>query len=304
MPGDARWLVEDYANFAGRRDYRLYVPASRRERTPPLIIMLHGCRQWPDDFAAGTRMNELAEEFGCLIAYPGQPRSANGMRCWNWFNPRHQHRGRGEPSMIAGLTRQIIQQHNADPARVYIAGLSAGGAMAAVMAGTYPDLYAAVGVHSGLARGAARNAQAAYSAMRRGAATIAPEVALSPISVSARRNVPTIVFQGDQDDTVNPLNSQQVVEQAWPQADTLLRHDKTHHRVKGGHSYTQTRYFDKRRRSVMELWLVHGSGHSWSGGDAAGSYTDPLGPDASREMIRFFLAHKLEPAEAKAEAAL
>jgi poly(hydroxyalkanoate) depolymerase family esterase len=304
-PQEGRWLAGDFSNFAGRRQYRLYVPGGHRGRKMPLIVMLHGCRQWPEDFAAGTGMNRLAEEQGFLVAYPEQPRSANGLRCWNWFNSRHQHRGRGEPSLIAGITRDVMERYNADPERVYIAGLSAGGALSSVMAATYPDLYAAVGVHAGLARGAARNVPSAYSAMQRGTGTIAPEVALSSTNMGGRRNVPMIIFHGDQDETVHPRNSPQVLEQAWPQAYTLLRHDKTQQRVKGGHSYTRTRYFDKRwGRPLLEHWLVHDAGHAWMGGSSAGSYTDPQGPDASVEMVRFFLSHKLENAVAAEEAAI
>ena len=302
-PEQGRLLTEVFANFAGLRRYRLYVPSAYRGQQLPLIVMLHGCKQGPDDFAAGTAMNFIAEEEGCFVAYPSQPKSANGMRCWNWFNTRNQHRGRGEPSLIAGITRQIIGAYNIDPERIYIAGLSAGGALTAIMAATYPDLYAAAGVHSGLARGAARNVPAAYAAMRGGGAEIAPEVTLSPFSLSNRRHVPTIIFHGDADDTVHPRNSDQVLDQARPGARALLRPNRTRRRVKGGHSYTRTKYIDERGRSVLELWVVHGSGHGWSGGNPAGSYTDPKGPDASREMMRFFLSHRLKRAKVEEEAA-
>jgi poly(hydroxyalkanoate) depolymerase family esterase len=293
-PGQGRWLTDVFVNFAGMRQYRLYVPGSYRGQPVPLIVMLHGCKQWPDDFAAGTQMNFAAEEAGCLVAYPGQPKSANGLRCWNWFNPRHQHRGRGEPSLIAGITRQIMRQYAVDEARVYIAGLSAGGAATAIMAATYPDLYAAAGIHSGLARGSARNVPSAYAVMRSGAAEIAPEVSLPPISLPSGRRVPLIIFHGDQDQTVNPRNSEQVIEQTWPGVAGLLKKKRTRSRVKGGHNYTRTAYIGEAGRPMLEMWEVHGSGHAWSGGHSAGSYTDPLGPDASREMLRFFLSHRHE----------
>ena len=248
-------------------------------------------------------MNFFAEQRGCIVAYPGQSKSANGLRCWNWFNARHQHRGRGEPSLIAGITRQIMQNYAIDPSRVYIAGLSAGGAATAIMAATYPDLYAAAGVHSGLARGAARTVPAAYSAMRSGQSEIAPEVTLSPISLTNRRRVPMIIFHGDRDETVNVRNSDQVLDQAWPSVAMHYRHKQTKRQVKGGHSYTRTRYLNEPNTSVAELWIVHNSGHAWSGGHSAGSYTDPAGPDASGEMIRFFLSHQLDEAKIAEQAA-
>lgn len=303
--GTGRWAAHVYLNFAGQRRYWVYVPGRYHGKPMPLVVMLHGCRQWPEDFAAGTAMNALAEEQGFLVAYPRQPRSANGYRCWNWFNPRHQHRGRGEPSLIAGITRQVMSAYAVDPERVYVAGLSAGGAMTAILAATYPDVYAAAGVHSGLARGSARNVPSAYTAMQRGAAEIAPETLAAPMSLGgARRPVPMIIFHGDLDDTVHPSNARHVADQAFPHAATLLRHDRAQRRARGGHSYTHTVYSDGGRHPVMEIWEVHGSGHAWSGGDPAGSYTDPQGPDASREMLRFFLGHRLKPARLEEEAAL
>ncbi len=291
VPRSAQWLNEIFVNFAGMRTYRLYVPSSYSGRKMPLIVMLHGCQQSPDDFAAGTRMNALAEEFGCMVAYPGQADTANGMRCWNWFNPRNQHRGRGEPSIIAGITRQIMHKYAVDPEQVYIAGLSAGGSLAAIMAATYPDLYAAAGVHSGLARGSARSVATAYSAMQNGESAIAPEVAITPMSLRHPRLVPMIVFHGDQDDTVNLRNSEQVIRQAMQDQAPVLRRRQSSGRVKNGRDYTRTAYVDSRDRAQFELWVVHGSGHAWSGGSADGSYTDPSGPDASREMLKFFLNH-------------
>ena len=302
-PKEGRFISEVFVNFAGMRQYRLYIPGAYHGQPLPLIIMLHGCKQWPEDFAAGTQMNFLAEEHGCFVAYPGQPKSANGMRCWNWFNPRHQHRGRGEPSLIAGITRQIMRRYDIDPARVYVAGLSAGGAATAIMAATYPDLYAAAGVHSGLARGAARNVPSAYGVMRSGEADIAADIALSPMTMGRERRVPMIIFHGDRDDTVHPRNSAHLLDQAWPDAQTLLKQRLRRGQVSGGHDFTHTTYLDERGESVLEMWEVHGSGHAWSGGHQAGSFTDPQGPDASREMMRFFLAHRLERVTAMEDAA-
>ena len=293
-PKAGRLITEAFANFAGMRNYRLYIPSAYNGQALPLIVMLHGCKQGPDDFAIGTRMNFVAEEFGCFVAYPGQSKSANGLGCWNWFNPRHQHRGRGEPSLIAGITRAIIDQYKIDTTRVYVAGLSAGGAATAVLAATYPDLYAAAGVHSGLARGAARNVPSAVTAMRSARAPASDVPLLTTGPDGARRFVPAIIFHGDEDDTVHPGNASHVLKQLLPGGGKPLRHTTKRGRAGGGHRYSRDLYHDQRGEAVLEAWTIHGSGHAWSGGHAAGSFTDSKGPDAAREMLRFFLAHRLE----------
>jgi poly(hydroxyalkanoate) depolymerase family esterase len=278
LPDGARFEEHTYANEAGSRRYKLFVPGRYCAEPLPLIVMLHGCKQSPDDFAAGTRMNQLAEEQGFLVAYPGQPPSANSSKCWNWFSAADQLRDRGEPSLIAGITRQIMQELAVDPTRVYIAGLSAGGAAAAIMGSAYPDLYAAICVHSGLACGAAKDLPSAFAAMRLGG---------SPPPERATNLLPTIVFHGDRDNTVNPLNGDQVITQS--KAGMELRPTISRGRSTGGISYTRTVQADGRGRPILEQWVLHGAGHAWSGGSLAGSYTDPRGPDASREMLRFFL---------------
>jgi poly(hydroxyalkanoate) depolymerase family esterase len=277
-----------YADSAGSRDYKLFIP-SHPEASAPLIVMLHGCTQNPDDFAAGTGMNALAERAGVFVAYPAQSRQAHAQRCWNWYEPRDQARGSGEPAIIAGLTRAIMAEHPIDPARVYIAGLSAGGAAALNIARAYPDLYAAVGVHSGLAAGCARDLGSALMAMQVGAPGLGTTTPFGAPDAATR--VPTIVFHGEDDGTVSVRNADQVLAQASI-AGLTARSETIEGR---GHPFTRTRYLDETGRAVVEDWRVRGAGHAWSGGRPEGSYTDREGPDASRAMLDFFAEHRLGP---------
>ncbi|WP_309667090.1 PHB depolymerase family esterase [Tabrizicola sp.] len=277
VPEGAQFLSLTHSAALGSRSYRLYIPANRRAAKMPLIVMLHGCTQTPEDFAAGTGMNALAEEFGCMIAYPAQPSGANAQKCWNWYRPEDQARDRGEPALIAGLTRAIWRNHNADRASTYIAGLSAGGAAAAVMAAAYPDIFSAVGVHSGLPAGSAQDIPSAFAAMRSGSK-----------GRPHRTIVPTIVFHGLADSTVHPDNGQAVLSQAL-HAMPGLRATTRRGVAEGGHRYRTTAHHHPDGRSLAEHWQIEGAGHAWAGGHSAGSYTDPLGPDASRQMVRFFL---------------
>ena len=241
-------------------------------------------------------MNELAEERQCLVVYPAQATSANGFRCWNWFNAVNQERDHGEPSMIAGITRDIIDTFNIDRSRVYVAGLSAGGAMAVIMGTTYPDLYSAVGVHSGLAYKGASDLYSAILVMRSGMRFVLQNSGHPPLMIDSDRVVPTIVFHGDRDTTVHPSNGDQVLEQSilgqgegapTGQREPIIKEGA----VQGGHAFTRTIYRDAVGLPLAEQWLVHGGGHAWSGGSVDGSYTDPQGPDASGEMLRFFFSH-------------
>jgi poly(hydroxyalkanoate) depolymerase family esterase len=285
VPEGTRFIEGVYGNPAGSRAYRLFIPNRYHGQPLPLIVMLHGCTQSPEDFAAGTRMNFVAEEQPCFVAYPAQRSEANQAKCWNWFRTTDQQRGKGEPSLIAGITRQIMRDYSVDPKRVYVAGLSAGAAAAAIMGATYNDLYAAVGVHSGLACGAAVDLPSALLAMRQGGGWDDRAV------LSDRTAVPTIVFHGDRDNTVHPINGDQVLEQS---AGARSTQKKVHRgRVPGGYAYTRTIHIDASGRGIFEHWNIHGAGHAWSGGSAAGSHTDPRGPDATREMLRFFLEHSL-----------
>ncbi|HEY8245876.1 MAG TPA: PHB depolymerase family esterase [Hyphomicrobium sp.] len=282
-PSAGTFLAKSFNNAAGTRAYKLYVPSRRADGPRPLIVMLHGCTQSADDFAAGTRMNFAAEEHGCFVAYPEQPAAANVSRCWNWFKGGDQQRGMGEPALIAGITRQIMADYAIDPRRIYVAGLSAGGAAAAIMGETYPDLYAGVGVHSGLACGAARDLPSAFAAMRGDA----PARTSKPAGRDVGHAMPTIVFHGDRDTTVHPRNGAHVVARAGGDVQVLAEPQAASQRGR----FTRSVRRDASGRSVLELWEIHGAGHAWSGGSAAGSFTDPYGPDATREMLRFFLEH-------------
>jgi poly(hydroxyalkanoate) depolymerase family esterase len=284
VPEGTRFVEGTFSNAAGSRTYKLFVPSHSQGQQFPLVVMLHGCTQSPDDFAAGTRMNTAAEEYDCFVIYPEQATSANHSKCWNWFNATDQNRDQGEPSLIAGITRQVMNEYNIDAKRVYVAGLSAGGAAAAIMGATYPDLYAAVGVHSGLACGAARDLPSALMAMKQGGHAGA-------FSSTGRERiaVPTIVFHGDNDKTVHPRNGDQVLASSVDGFDKDLVIVTERGSASGGHAYSRTTHADPNGAILFEQWSIHGAGHAWSGGSPSGSYTDPRGPDATREMLRFFL---------------
>ena len=284
VPEGARFIEGIYSSPAGSRAYRLFIPSRYQEQPLPLLVMLHGCTQSPDDFAAGTRMNFIAEEQDCFVVYPAQPSHANQAKCWNWFRTADQQRGRGEPSLIAGITRKIMDDYLVDRNRVYVGGLSAGAAAASIMGARYDDLYAAIGIHSGLACGVATDLPSALVAMRQGGSG-------DKAILGGRTPVPTIVFHGDRDTTVHPNNGGEILEQSMR---TIGTQKKVHRgQVPGGHAYTRTILSDAKGRGMLEHWNIHGAGHAWSGGSPAGSYTDPQGPDATREMLRFFLEHSL-----------
>ena len=289
-----------FTNHAGTREYKLFIPSGYRGQRLALVVMLHGGSQTVDEFAIGTRMNVLAEAQGCFIVYPIQPAEANGLKCWNWFSQAHQQRGEGEPCIIAGLAREIVATYGLDANRVYVAGLSAGGAMAVILGQTYPDVFAAIGVHSGLPYRIAHDLRSAYAAMDGCSPQAEASVPMNSIFVPAvaTTGIPTIVFHGEGDTTVHPVNGCLVAAQSAAMRDSrvvrvpLAEVVMPVRRAAGeDRNCGRTIYVDVTGKVVVEQWLVRGGGHAWFGGSACGSFIDPLGPDASNEMMRFFHNH-------------
>jgi poly(hydroxyalkanoate) depolymerase family esterase len=313
-----------FTSAAGRRPYFVHTPIRHEIGTPaPLVVVLHGCSQTPRGIAISTQWNDLADEHGFVVVYPGQTlaverdavvgqpqdpdpswQDGNGDHCWNWFLPGHQRRDAGEPAIIAGITGAVVAdtgRWTIDPTRVYMAGMSAGGAMAVILGATYPELYAAIGVHSGLEYEAATDVVSAFQVLAGGG----PD----PVDRGRRayramgehaRVVPAFVVQGTLDLRVNPVNGDQVVSQwletnrlasggavsadfAAPTTDTRFPEP-----VPGGHPYRVRAWTDDRGRTIQEYWTVDGMGHAWSGGYWLGSFADPRGPSATRAMYSFF----------------
>lgn len=277
LPAGTSFVWRTHASPAGSRRYRLFLPSCPPEALQGLVLMLHGCKQAPDDFAAGTGMNALAEARRLLVAYPEQPGGANISGCWNWFEPAHQGRETGEPALLAALARTLEAEFALPSGRIYAAGLSAGGAMAAVLAETHPDLFAAVGIHSGLPYGAATDLVSAFAAMRgQGMAGPSRQAAAGPR---------VIVFHGDADHTVHVDNAEAIVARLRT-ADALVERDTG---SEGGRCWQRTRLTKPDGRLEAEFWRIAGAGHAWAGGHPSGSFTDPGGPSASAEMLRFFM---------------
>ncbi|MCG8348588.1 MAG: PHB depolymerase family esterase [Chloroflexales bacterium] len=292
-------------NSYDRRAYKIYIPARyRRQAAAPLLVMLHGCSQDPDDFALGTEMNVWAERFGCIVVYPEQPAGANPKKCWNWFSPMHQARDKGEPAAIVGLVEQIKRDYAIDNRQVYVAGLSAGACMTVILGATYPDVFAAVGACAGMEYKAASSALGALTAMRWGGVR---RRIRDRRATPQQRGVPLIVFHGTADNVVTASNSDRLVAQ-WALMNNFTeevssRSAATDWRVEhirkiepGSHPYTEYRYKATDGKVVIKHYLVEGMGHCWPGGSSIGSYTDPGGPQASRLMLEFFLNHRIEPA--------
>ena len=289
-----QFLDQRFSGHAGARNFKLYIPSGVTATALPLVVMLHGCTQGPDDFATGTRANRWAEDKRCLVVYPEQIQRANAHRCWNWFRPLDQQAGLGEPAIIAGIVRQVIDEYGVDTQRVYVTGLSAGGAMAAIMAHEYPGLFAAVGVHSGLPARAAHDVASAFAVMKTGQPALASAVgAITAVG----RAVPLIALHGDADQTVHPANSERLVQYAVEthrrlNPDSPLKmSEQTIHATAASHAVHRTRYLTSNGVSMVEHWAIRGAGHAWSGGDSAGSFADARGPDATIVMLDFFEQH-------------
>ncbi|WP_376796427.1 PHB depolymerase family esterase [Thermogemmatispora sp.] len=314
LAGEARASGGTFSQYtyngpAGSRPYFVYTPANYQVGTPvPLIVMLHGCTQTPQDFAAGTQMNALADQDQFVVVYPQQTSSYNSLSCWNWFLPADQARGSGEPAIIAGIVQAVEQntsQWTIDRNRVYVAGFSAGAAMAVILGATYPDVFAAIASASGLEYQAATSQSAATTAMMQGGPNPQQQgQAAYQAMGSAARVVPTIVFQGQSDYTVYPVNGDQVVEQ-WMTTDHLASNgsynasfsspsSSVSGQVAGGHSYTVQSWNDAQGNEIQEYWKINGMGHAWSGGSSSGSYTDPQGPSATNAIYSFFMQHPLK----------
>jgi poly(hydroxyalkanoate) depolymerase family esterase len=299
-PGKGTSFSGTYTNAAGSRAYRGYVPSTYKAGTPaPLVVVLHGCTESADVIRQLTRFDALAEAKGFLVVFPEQPQSANYLHCWNFFQDAHMHRGTGEPSLIAGITDWVRQHYSVDSRRIYVTGLSAGGAMASVMGATYPDVYAAIGVGSGCEYAATATCAGYQSADP----TAAAQAAYKEMGTRARP-MPVIAFEGDKDTTVPPVNADQLIE-LW-QLTADLADDASANgsisatptstvegHVPNGRSYTVRYYADAQAHELVQYWVVHGMSHAWSGGCSCQSYAEPQGPDATAAMYAFFVNHPM-----------
>ena len=283
IPDGAQFLSGTHQGKSGSRAYRTYVPASAEAGASAIVMMLHGCTQTPEDFAIGTGMNALADRDGFIVIYPEQSRGSNAQTCWNWFSPNDQRRDRGEPDILAGIARTAMAQYDVPSERTFVAGLSAGAAMAVILGQTYPDVFAATGAHSGLPYGAAKDVASAFAAMAGQGSGLAAE--------PQRAGIRTIVFHGSADSTVHASNGDTIARSAERHGPSPSL-QTTRKGTASGRTYTATICTGPDGRDHLEHWVIDGLGHAWSGGRPGGSYTDPCGPDASAEMIRFFLESK------------
>lgn len=298
------WVTGSVSTSYGSRNYKMWVPQAYSANSPaPLVLMLHGCSQNPDAFAVGTSMNTLADMYGFLVVYPEQSYSDDYLQCWQWWDPTDQVRGSGEPLILTTILSQIKSSYTVDPTRTYVAGISAGGAMAVILGATYPDIFAAVGVGSGLEYQAASNRDSAWGVMSNGGPNPDTQGFKAYQAMGSRyRTMPVIIFHGTGDSLVNAVNGDQIVTQ-WAQtndyADDTNNNDSinatpdmtTTGTVPGGRTYARHQYYDSHNQTIIEQWVVNGMGHAWSGGSSSGSFTDPKGPNATAEMWRFFSSY-------------
>jgi poly(hydroxyalkanoate) depolymerase family esterase len=306
------WADGVVTNASGSRNYKLWIPDGYTgKKKLPLVMMLHGCTQTPDDSATATQFNAVADKNNFLVVYPEQTKAANPLKCWNWFDSSHQARGQGEPSLLAEVINHVEASYKVDSRRVFVAGFSAGGAMAIIMGATYPELFAAIGVHSGLAYGAATNLNGAMPAMAKGGGDAARLGKLAFEAMGDKKHLMRVIlFQGAKDGAVATVNADQVITQ-WAQTNDYIDDGKdndsvddvadktTEGVVAEGYSYKKYVYNDSSRKPLMEKWIVPDMKHAWSGGTGGASYTDPKGPNAAQEMWRFFSESRPLPQKKK-----
>jgi poly(hydroxyalkanoate) depolymerase family esterase len=284
MARTSRFISRTFQSGQGLLAYKLFIPASFSGHEPTLVVMLHGYGQSAEDFANGTDMNTHAEASGCLVMYPEQTTFGMPGGCWNWFDKAHRQRDQGDAALIAGATREVVGEFGVPADKVFVAGLSAGAAMAVVLGNAYPDLYCAVGCHSGLPHGCAGDTATALQVMRSGAS-------MDNVEALTGGAVPVIVFHGDNDQTVHIANGQTVIEHSLSAACANDAQGPAAIREVGvsqGRDYTRVVHQSADGAVLAEHWVIHGAGHAWSGGNSRGSYADEKGPSASREMLRFF----------------
>ena len=309
VEAQGRFVDGTFTSEAGTRRWKLWLPSGYdAARRYPLIVMLHGCTQDPDDLARGTRASSHADSVGALVLFPEQPESANPKKCWNWYDPAHQRRDAGEPALIAGMTRQVMRDRSVDPQRVYVAGISAGAAMASVMIISYPDVFAAVALHSGIPFGAASTVMEGVGAMSKGAADTGRLAQVAHDAMGPRaRTIPAIIVQGADDPVVRPVNATHTRD-AWLAMNEMALRGGQESRIAdrvprrsdstaGGLAFVRECFGAPDARACeVETVLVSGLGHAWSGGSSLGTFTDERGPDATAEIFRFLLAHRMPPA--------
>jgi poly(hydroxyalkanoate) depolymerase family esterase len=309
---EGKWIAGKARAAGGSRNFKLWIPAAPEDaRAWPLLMLLHGCTHDGAHMAEISGMNEVAAFHRFLVVYPEQSLCANLLKCWNWFRPEHQSRDAGEPSILAAIVAQIRSTYSVDPDRLYVAGVSAGGAMASILAATYPDVFAGVAVFAGAEFKAATSTSEGFAAMKHGGpdparqGQIAFEVMHGGFARTERRRMPVIVFHGTADKKVNWINADQTIAQ-WEKTNSclaaedgnigfLLTEKVSDGKVSDGYAYKKYSYLESDSHLLMEKWLVEGLGHAWSGSPKPRKYGDPKGPNASAEIWRFFCESAKHP---------